>query len=58
MSCDACQRWKVACDLSRRKPHRAKVKHKGGSIINLDEDAEGEQEPKHWKVDAVPVMVI
>ena len=45
-SCDACQRWKVTCDLSGWKPHSVKAKWKGGSIIDLDEDVEGELESK------------
>ena len=43
-SCDTCRRWKVACDLSGQKPHRSKAKQKGGSIIDSDEDAQGEPE--------------
>ena len=35
-----------------------KVKRKGGSIIDSDEDAQGELEPKRQKVDAVPVVEI
>ena len=34
------------CDLSRWKPCGVKAKQKGGSIIDLDEDVEGEQELK------------
>ena len=34
------------------------MKRKGGSIIDSDEDAQGEPEPKRWKVDAVPVVEI
>ena len=51
-SCDGCQKRKVACDLSGRKPRGAKAKRKGGSIIDSDEDAQGELEPKRRKVDA------
>ena len=58
MSCDDCRKRKVACDLSRRKPRGAKAKQKGGSIINSDEDAQGEPEPKRWKVNPVPVVEI
>ena len=46
------------CDLSGWKPRRAKVKCKGRSIIDSDEDAEGELEPKWWKVDLVLVVEI
>ena len=35
-----------------------KAKQKGGSIIDSDEDAQGEPEPKRRKVDAVPVVEI
>ena len=56
--CDGCQKRKVACDLSRRKPRGVKAKWKGGSIIDSDEDAQGELEPKRRKVDAVPVVEI
>ena len=45
-------------DLSGRKPRGAKAKRKGGSIIDSDEDAQGELEPKRQKVDAVPVVEI
>ena len=57
-ACDGCQKWKVTCDLSGRKPRRAKVKRKGGSIINSDDDAQGEPELKWRKVDPVPVVKI
>ena len=57
-SCDRCRKRKVACDLSRRKLCRAKAKWKGGYIIDSDEDAQGEPEPKRRKVDAVPVVEI
>ena len=56
--CDGCWKRKVACDLSGRKPHGEKAKRKGGSIIDFDEDAQGEPEPKQQKVDAVPVVEI
>ena len=46
------------CGLSRWKPCRVKAKRKGGSIIDLDEDVEGELELKQWKVDLVLVMEI
>ena len=46
------------CDLSRWKPRRVKVKWKGRSIIDSDEDALGEPELKRQKVDPVPVMEI
>ena len=49
---------KVACNLSGWKPCGVKAKWKGGSIINSDEDAQGELEPKQQKVDPVPVMEI
>ena len=55
-SCDVCQRRKVMCDLSGWKLHGAKAKWKGGSIIDSDEDAQGEPELKRWKVD--PVLVV
>ena len=58
MSCDGCWKGKVACDLSGRKPCGAKAKRKGGSIINSNEDAQGEPEPKWRKVNAVPVVEI
>ena len=58
MSCDGCQKRKLACNLSRRKPRRVKVKCKGRSVIDSDEDAQGEPEPKQWKVDAVPGVEI
>ena len=35
-----------------------KAKRKGGSIIDSDEDVQGEPEPKRRKVDAVPVAEI
>ena len=35
-----------------------KAKRKGRSIINSDEDAQGESELKWQKVDAVPVVEI
>ena len=57
-SCDGCRKRKVACDLSGRKLRGAKAKRKGGSIIDSDEDAQGEPEPKRQKVDAVPVVEI
>ena len=57
-SCDGCWKWKVACDLSGRKPYGAKAKWKGGSIIDSDEDVQGELEPKRWKVDTVLVVEI
>ena len=57
-SCDGCWERKVACSLSRWKPRGAKAKCKGGSIIDSDEDALGELEPKRWKVDPVPVVEI
>ena len=50
-SCDGCRKWKV-------EPHGAKVKWKGGSIINSDDDAQGEPEPKQQKADPVPVVEI
>ena len=56
--CDTCCRWKVTCNLSRWKPHGAKVKCKGRSIIDLDEVAEGEPEAKCQKVNTVPVVEI
>ena len=46
------------CDLSRWKPCRVKVKWKGRSIIDSDEDMLGELEPKQWKVDPVSVVEI
>ena len=46
------------CNLSGRKPRGAKVKCKGGSVIDSDENAQGEPEPKQRKVDAVPVVEI
>ena len=46
------------CDLSRQKLHRAKAKWKGGSIIDSDEDAQGEPELKRWKISPVRVMEI
>ena len=58
MSCNRCQKWKVACDLFGRKPCGAKAKCKGGSIIDSDEDTLGEPEPKQQKVDPVPVVEI
>ena len=42
-SCDACQRWMAACDLSGWKPHVVKAKQKGTSVIDLDEDMEIQQ---------------
>ena len=57
-SCDACQRRKVACDLSGQKLHGVKAECKGGSIIDSDEDAQGEPDPKQWKVNPVPVVEI
>ena len=56
VSCDGCQKWKVACDLSRRKPHGAKAKQKGGSTIDSNDNVLGELEPKRPKVD--PVLVV
>ena len=58
MSCDGCRKRKVACDLSGQKPRGAKAKRKGRSVINSDEDVQGEPEPKWQKVDAVPVVEI
>ena len=57
-SCDGCRKWKVACDLSQCKLHGAKVKRKGGSIINSNDDMLGEPELKQWKVDPVPIVEI
>ena len=51
-----CQRQNTACNLSRWKPHGAKAKCKGGSIIDLGEDVAGELEPKCQKVG--PVLVV
>ena len=56
--CGTCWRWKVVCGLSEWKPHRVKVKHKGGSVINSDEDMEGEPELKWRKVDPELIMEI
>ena len=57
-SCDGCRKRKVTCNLSGWKPPRAKAKRKGGSIIDSDEDAQGELELKWRKVDAVLVVEI
>ena len=57
-ACDGCQKWKVTCDLSGRKPRGVKAKCKGGPIINSDEDVQGEPELKWQKVDPVPVVEI
>ena len=56
--CDGCQKWKVACDLSGQKPHGAKAKRKGGSIIDSNEDVQGEPEAKWQKISPVPVVEI
>ena len=56
--CDGCWKRKVTCDLSRQKLRGVKVKWKGGSIIDSDEDVLGELEPKRQKVDPVPVVEI
>ena len=58
VSCNGCRKRKIVCDLSGRKPCGVKVKQKGGSIIDSDEDALGELEPKWQKVDPVPVVEI
>ena len=56
--CDGCRKQKVACDLSGWKLREAKAKRKSRSIIDSDEDAQGEPEPKRWKFNAVLVVEI